>query len=292
MSDYYNLPTKTLENKFLKLDYLAEAGPRLVRLSVAGSEANLFAEVPESKTPTPWGDYHFLGGHRLWHSPESLPRTYVPDNDNLVISEQPDGVILGCSEEPTGISKSIEIHLAADQPKITLIHKLENTGLWPIELAAWALSQLSLGGTAIFPLPIGDVDPAGLLPNRQMSLWPYTRLTDERLELHDDFIIFHARPQLPPFKIGYFSQHGWAGYYNHGVFLRKTQDLHPELPYPDFNCTTESYCNDQFIELETLGPLQTLKPGESTTLTEIWELFTDISEVPELSEEMRSAFSS
>ncbi|MBN1303248.1 MAG: hypothetical protein JXA13_02345 [Anaerolineales bacterium] len=290
MSTYYNLPTKTIENKFVKLDYLAEAGPRLVRLSAAGSDANLFAEVPDSKTPTPWGEYRFLGGHRLWHSPEDLPRTYVPDNEGLVISEHAQGVTLGNTEGPTGIAKSIDIRLAPDQPKITLVHKLENTGLWPVELAPWALSQLALGGIAIFPLPVGSVDPAGLLPNRQVSLWPYTRLTDERLELHDDFMIFHARPQLPPFKVGYFSQHGWTGYYNKGVFLRKTQDLHPDMPYPDFNCTTETYCNDQFIELETLGPLRTLKPGESTTLTETWDLFTNLADAPDLTDEMRQAF--
>ena len=292
MSDYYNLPTKTIENDFLKIDYLAEAGPRLVRLFAAGSDQNLFAEIPDTKTPTPWGDYSFQGGHRLWHSPENLPRTYVPDDQDQVVKEKSDGVVLSFSEGPTGITKSIDISLAGNEPKVTLVHKLENSGLWPVELAAWAITQLALGGTAIFPLPVGNVDPAGLLPSRQVALWPYARLTDERLDLHDDFIAFHGRSQLPAFKIGYFSQHGWAGYFNHGVFFRKTQDLHPEQNYPDFNCTTESYCNDKFIELETLGPLQTLKPGECTMLTETWELYTKIDDIPDLTDEMRSALSS
>jgi hypothetical protein len=288
MSDYNNLPTRTLKNDFLKLDYLAEAGPRLVRLSLAGSDENLFAEVPDAISPTPWGDYHFLGGHRLWHSPENLPRTYVPDNQGQEVEEQANGVILSFTEEPTGIAKSIDIRLASDRPALTLVHTLENVGLWPAEMAPWAITQMALGGIAIFSLPLGNADPAGLLPTRRFTLWPYARLTDERLELHDDFIVFHAKP-LPPFKFGYYSSDGWAGYYNKGVFFRKAFDLHHNLSYPDFGCNAEMYCNHKFIELESLGALQTLNPGESVTLTETWELYTDLTKVPGLNDEMRAA---
>jgi len=33
MSDFYRLPTRNLKNSLLSLEFLAEAGPRIVRLS-------------------------------------------------------------------------------------------------------------------------------------------------------------------------------------------------------------------------------------------------------------------
>jgi hypothetical protein len=50
--DYYTHPTHRLQNRFLSIDYLAQAGPRLVRLLVAGSDQNLLAELPDMTTPT------------------------------------------------------------------------------------------------------------------------------------------------------------------------------------------------------------------------------------------------
>jgi len=46
----------------------------------------------------------------------------------------------------------------------------------------------------------------------------------------------------------------------------------------DFGCNCECYCRDRFIELETIGPLVRLQPGESVTHVEEWELIeTDVS---------------
>jgi hypothetical protein len=41
-------------------------------------------------------------------------------------------------------------------------------------------------------------------------------------------------------------------------------------------CNAEIYVNDQFLELETLAPLQTIEPGETITHTEKWELYSNV----------------
>jgi hypothetical protein len=121
-------------------------------------------------------------------------------------------------------------------------------------------------------MPVGNADPAGLLHNRQFSLWPYARLHDPRLTLGDEFILFKADALLPPFKIGYFSTAGWMAYWLDGVLFRKTFAVHQNLPYPDNNCNAEMYCNHQFVELESLGSLTRLAPGASVTHLETWEI--------------------
>ena len=189
-NDFYGLPIRTLDNGAIRLDYLAEAGPRIVRLFAAGSDENLFAELPDLQIETPHGPYFIRGGHRLWHSPEAFPRSYLPDNAGLSITELADGVRLTQPiEEPTGIRKSLEIRLTPDQPIVTITHELKNECIWPVELAPWAITQMRLGGVAILPQQTTALDATGLLPNRHLVLWPYTRWSDPRLQLGDDHAI-------------------------------------------------------------------------------------------------------
>ena len=110
--DYYGLPIQSIHNPFLTLDYLTEAGPRLVGLYLNGNPQNLLAELPDLIEKTPYGEFHFLGGHRLWHAPEAFPRTYIPDNQGLVIEDAYQGVKLrGALETATGIQKIMQIEL-------------------------------------------------------------------------------------------------------------------------------------------------------------------------------------
>ncbi|HXD09053.1 MAG TPA: hypothetical protein VN653_03225 [Anaerolineales bacterium] len=271
---------RILKNNLLQIEYLTDS-LRIMGLQPIG-KPNMLADISDlPPVPTPYGDYHFLGGHRLWHAPEAMPRTYIPDTP-VTVTDLPDGVVLETqTEQGTGIRKRIEIRLATDKPFVTLTHTLINDGLWSVELAPWAISQFRLGGTVILPMPVGNADPAGLLHNRQFSLWPYARINDPRLKLGDEFILFKADALLPPFKIGYFSSQGWLAYWLDGVLFRKTFEVQAGLPHPDNNCNAEMYCNDHFVELESLAPLGILKPGDSATHTERWDISYDLDSLPE-----------
>ena len=274
-----------LQNDFLQIEYLTNA-LRIVALTPSG-KSNLLVDISDiPPIPTPYGDFRFYGGHRLWHSPEAMPRTYIPDAP-VKITELPDGISLEAPTEPgTGIRKCIEICLAPDKPSLTLTHTLVNDGMWPVELAPWAITQFRLGGTVILPMPVGVVDSASLLPNRQFSLWPYARINDPRLRLGDEFVLFKAEALLPPFKLGYFNPHGWMAYWLDGILFRKTFGVLAERSYPDNNCNTEMYCNDQFVELESLAPLTKLLPGASSQHVETWDLVYGTEVLPEHIQEL------
>lgn len=270
--DYYHQPVFSLQNDYLELDVLAEAGPRLVRLRRTGSSENLLAETPDIRWETPYGIFNIQGGHRLWHAPEAFPRTYYPDNTSLHLSPLPDGVLLaGTTESETGMRKEIAIHLEPNEPKIKLVHRLINEGAWPVRLAAWAITQLPLGGTLHLPQPDQPAENE-YLPNRRLALWPYTRLHDPRLELADDFIRLQARSDPQAIKVGCFNTHGWAAYTRDGVALVKRFAFLPDAEYPDYGCNVEIYCRDRFCELETLSPLTLLKPGQMVAHIEDWEV--------------------
>jgi hypothetical protein len=277
MSEFYGLPTQVVENKFLRLEYLTTAGPRVVRLSAVGSSSNLLAEVPDFKWGTPYGDYMLYGGHRLWSAPEIFPQTYIPDGSGLKIEELSDGVRLSHATQIAGdIRKSIEIHPHADRAAVTLIHQLTNDSQQSIECAPWAITQLALGGIAIMPQPNDAAANDGLQPNRHLTLWPYARWNDSRLHIREDVVLIEARSDMPALKIGTLNRHGWIGYLIDGVLFRKCFEPATDQLYPDLGSNVEVYCNDRFIELETLGGLRTLQPGQTATHVETWELLTDL----------------
>jgi len=272
---------RILKNDFLQIEYLTNS-LRITGFAPVGMP-NMLADLSElPPIPTPYGDFYFHGGHRLWHAPEAMPRTYIPDTGELTITDLPDGVTLEAQTEPgTRIRKRIEIRLAPDKPSMTLTHTLINDSMWPVELSSWAITQFRLGGTVIMPMPVGNVDTAGLLHNRQFSIWPYTRINDPRLRLGDEFFLFKADALLPPFKIGYFNPHGWMAYWLDGVLIRKKFEVHRELVYPDNNCNAEMYCSDQFVELESLAPLGILRPDDMATHVEIWDIFDGLESLPD-----------
>ena len=278
MGDFFGYATRYLSSQFLELEVLENAGPRIVRLSYKGSP-NLFAELPAIAIPTPHGDFHYLGGHRLWHAPEAMPRSYIPDEDGLSICEDANGLLLEGKIEPaTGILKQIHVAIDPEQPIVRLTHTLSNCGLWGVRLSAWALTMFRLGGTVIIPMQGKGHDPAGLLPDRHFSLWPYSPIHDPRLRLDDEFILLQAQPERPPFKLGVFNQQGWMAYWLDGVLFRKSFEVHPTLEHPDFNCNAETYADSDFVELESLAPLKTLAPGASTTLVETWQLYSSLEQ--------------
>jgi hypothetical protein len=278
MTNFHGLATLRLQNEQLSLDVLANA-PRIVRLQPR-NHPNLFADLEDFSVPTPHGDFYFHGGHRLWHAPEAMPRTYIPEAHNARHTLLENGVRLEQPAEPwTHIAKTLEIRLHPTLAQVEVVHELRNEGAWAVELAPWALSMFRLGGTAIFPQPHEKTDSAGLLPNRQIALWQYTRVDDSRLSLRDDYILIHATPSLPPVKIGYFNPAAWMAYHIEGVlFVKRFSTTTPGAPFPDGGCNTESFCNHQFVELESLGALTKLQPGASVTHTEHWEVFETLNQ--------------
>ena len=277
--EFHGLPARSLQNDHLRLDYLAEAGPRLIRLMLAGSTDNLLAEAPDVRWPAPFGEYSLRGGHRLALAPEALELSYVPDDAGLMIEDLPQGVrLIGPTEAASGVSKSIEIQLHPDRPALTLRHALHNQRAAPIEIAAWAITLLMPGGLAVAPLRA----PATLnrhQPDRQVSLWPYSSWQDKRLSIDDDYVWIDAQPAPAEFKIGLLGS-GWLGYLRSGVFFLKRFDPQLEYPHPDLNTNTQVYCNSHYIELETLAPLSRLEPGQCSVHVETWEIYRAVDVPP------------
>lgn len=260
-----------LSNGVIDLIVTSDVGPRIIRFGFDGGE-NEFGEMKDQVGLTGGDEWRIYGGHRLWHSPEAKPRSYYPDNEPVQVEETEDGLsVLQPVEKTTGIQKSLQISMSPDSPRVEVIHRLENKGLWPVELAPWALSVMRTGGVCVVPQPQGD--PEALLPNRSLTLWPYTDMSDARLTWGRKYIMLRQNPNVePPCKFGLSASDAWVAYVNQGVAFVKLFDYYRDAIYPDNGCSVEVYTNDQFLEAETLGPLSYLEPGDMVEHTEVWHL--------------------
>lgn len=259
-----SLPFASLENELLRVDYLTTTGPRITGLYLKGVKGNLLAETPDIHWPTPHGEYYLRGGHRLWTAPED-PFYTCPEDRITVISE--DGVVSLTSEiDPSGLEKEISFHLHENCVELT--HRVTWHGKEPIKLAPWAITQLRLGSMAVLPLS----NSGGLAPNRNIVLWPYSQVKDDRLELYDDLILLHGQPNKQAFKIGTYNEQGWTAAVLGDTLFVKRYDLDPSQASADKGCNAEAYVRDSCLELESLGPLTELHPAASVVHNESWDV--------------------
>ncbi|MFB6189031.1 MAG: hypothetical protein ABEI57_04035 [Halapricum sp.] len=262
-------------NGLVELVATTDVGPRIVDFrSVDGQ--NVFFLDEDALGTTNSEEWEIYGGHRLWHSPESDPRTYQPDNDAVEVTTTDRGCRLVQSvEEATRIRKAIEIEMAEDEPAVEITHELTNEGLWSVELAPWSISVCAPGGTAVLPFPDGDPDE--LLPDRSLVFWPRTDASDDRLHYVDDHVLVEQADE-EALKIGANVFEEWTAYVNDGQAFVKTFEYDPTATYPDRGASVEVFTLDFMLELETLGPLVELDPGETTNHTEHWHCFDDVEE--------------
>lgn len=266
-----------LSNDQIDLIVTGDVGPRIIRFGFVG-KPNMFKEYTEQLGKQNAEEWLPFGGHRLWHAPESQPRTYFIDTEPVLVQEIEDGVVVTQKPEPTtGLQKQIEIKMSSDKPEVQLDHVLINHGLWPVETAPWAISIMAPGGVGIMPLPARGPHPEYILPTSLLSIWPYTDLSDPRWVLGERYFLLNQDPDKPtPQKIGVLATDGWAGYANFDTLFVKQTPLQFNATYPDLGANFEMFTNGEMLEVESLGPIEIIPPKGKITHMEHWTLFNDV----------------
>jgi hypothetical protein len=262
-----------LENGIVRLLVTRSIGLRVLSFGFAGGE-NMFAVLPDFVTDCPGaGKFHFYGGHRLWRAPEEPALTYLPDNHPVDVAPLADGLLVTQPTDlETGLQKSLEIRLPNGAARVTLTHRIANLGAGEATFAPWAITQFKTGGVAILPQ---SKEETGVLPNRSLTLWPYSSMTNPNVDWGKHFILVRADMDSA-FKVGFPNPRGWLAYWLDGTLFVKRANYHPQAEYCDFGSSSECYCNDRFLELETLAPIAAIPPGATATHIETWELNKNI----------------
>ena len=254
-------------------------GPRILGL-LTEDDRNAFAELPDLTLPCPGSDpIHLYGGHRHWAAPEDPRVTYRPDDVPVHVTELPDGVQLSTDpDEVSMTSRDTLIHVTGPE-RLTIEHRVVNHADEPKRLAAWAITMMRPGGRAWMPLLTEPFDAGGFQGQRNIVFWPYTRTDDPRLILTDSAIEVRAsvaaEAGLAPdvrVKVGTSLRRGWAAHWGAGVLFVKRATHDETREYADMGASGQVYSSAEFTELETLGPLTDLAPGEFASHSEDWEI--------------------
>ncbi|WJH34527.1 DUF4380 domain-containing protein [Paenibacillus sp. CC-CFT747] len=126
-----------LTNGVVELVASLDFGPRIIRFGFVDGP-NFFMEDAEEAivqqgdhfAPVGGGAWKIYGGHRLWTSPEAVPRSTYPDNDPVEWKEIENGIVLTPPEERwTQLQKEIEVRMEPASGEVTVVHRVTNRGL-------------------------------------------------------------------------------------------------------------------------------------------------------------------
>lgn len=273
-----------IANEKQEMRVTLDIGPRVISYNLIGYKNMFCTDLIRQSSMT---DKEFLdiygkdkawyiyGGHRFWISPEDFS-TYYPDNDPVSYTQN--GNVFRFTppvQEVRGWLCEIEITFDEQQAKADVRHILTNKSSDEKTGSIWALSVTAEGGRAILEQSQNET---GFLPNRTMVMWDYTNLKDERFYVDSKYYALQQIPGFPtPFKIGVNNTKGSVITLNNGCIFKKTYSNIEGAEYPDGGCSTELYTCSFMLEVESLSPLYSIKPGESREHTEKWELIPEKS---------------
>jgi hypothetical protein len=262
-----------LSNGDAELIVTTDIGPRIMRYGFPGGQ-NVFKVYEDQLGKSGEKGWQFRGGHRIWMAPEDRVVSYAADNAPVEWSVAGTELTVTQPIEPeSGLRKQLKIRLDDSGTGVRVIHRMQNCRETPFRLAAWTLSIMAPGGVAVTGFPPRGSHAENLAPTNPLIMWAFTDLSDPRWTFLEKYLVLRQDATNGVHtKLGHFNAKTWGAYFLGEDLFVKCYDADPTREYPDFGCSYETFTCAEMLELETLGPLETLKPGEWLDHTETWSL--------------------
>ncbi len=266
-----------VSNGEVELIVTGDVGPRVIRFGFVGGQ-NLFKEYAEQLGKSGEEKFQLRGGSRVWKAPEDPIATWAPDNVAVEIIPTASGLIARAPVEPlSSLQKEIEVSMAPSGTEVTVMHRITNRSLYTLEFSPWTLTMMAPGGLAISGFPPRGKHPINLEATNPLVMWAYTNLADKRLTFTRKYLLLRQDPSNSEAeKLGTFNADTWAAYLLNGEVFVKRTPADPSKAYPDFGCSFETFTNNEFLEIETLGPMTKVAPGKSVEHVEFWSLHRNV----------------
>ncbi len=260
----------------VRLVVVTARGPRLAFLGRTGGP-NLLYWAPGKHRR---GEWDILGGHRVWITrpgADEAEDTYAADNGPCAVELHDDGVtVTGSIDAVSRLRRGFTVRaLRADRFRIDNFVRNEGDMLWSGGL--WAITCTVPGPATTYVAPLGDG-----------SNWDYATIVtfrtwggghggvgfaDPQFETTGDALMLRpsGRENKRMFKAdaGLLALHDPA----RGVLFAKQVVYQPGRDYP-LGTNFALYVGPQnfMVEMESMAPTVTLKPGQTSTHAETWVL--------------------
>lgn len=218
----------------------------------------------------PWTVAHgSFGGDKTWPAPQSLwdwPPPTAFDAAPNTASIDPSGTVTLAApmDSKLGLRALRRISLDPVEPVMRITTTYEKISGVPVIVSVWVITQLRDPIAVFMTTPEPSLFPTGA--NRE---WPAPA---EFLRRENGWMRFTRNPAKSQKTGNDGTSLVWAGARH---LLRITIPRVVGADYPDAGCSVEIYGNEDpfpYVELETLGPLKTLRPGERLSATTSYQL--------------------
>lgn len=277
LGDYHRWPNSLIISNGVVEAAVVPAIGRVMQLRFAGEEAGPFFEnrtldgqAPDPKA-TEWVNF---GGDKTWPAPQDdwpklTPRKWPPpptfDAVPLEAKVKEGTIELISPVDPHyGIRTRRIISLEPGRPLMTIRTIYEKVQGDPVKVGVWVITQLGEPEKAAMIVPEKSQYAEGY--NKQMEVLPQDLKREGRL-------ISVTRDPKNSTKIG--SDAGTLIWMDKDLYLEIDSPRVAGGEYPDQGSSAEIYTNPdplKYIELETLGPLHTMKVGDKIERTNRYTL--------------------
>ncbi len=217
----------------------------------------------------PWSTAGSFGGDKTWPSPQSVwnwPPPDIFDATPLSVEIHGKSVELNSPVSPRfGIRTKRVIELDPSLPKMRIVTTYYKESGPPVEVGVWIITQAREPEKVFIPIPANGIFPSGLASQWELPA-KFGKIESGMVSLSRDPGGSH--------KIG--NDAGSIAWVGKDCVLRIDAPRTPGAKYPDEGCSMELYTNldpARYVELETLGPLKTMKPGDTLSATNTYTLF-------------------
>jgi len=288
-----------MSNGHAAVSVVPAAGGRVLEFSLDGQQAlwvnpglqgKLF---PVPKRPTSWNDWRNYGGYKLWPAPESLWPKSVGDGPDPFLDGGAASVevlsqrglrLTGAPSLDMGLLFVRELEMDPQTGVLTVRQRMRNIGPRPVDWSIWDVTQIPAlvkkgppAGAAFAPRRVFDPAwvffPANPHSPHRNGILPLGAGQDQ---WKNEGGLIITEYQGVSGKIGADSPSGWmVGAVGDLAYIKRFPQRRGGASYPDKGSTVEVYTNDKtlpYIEMEVLGPLVRLEPGEETSYPETWAL--------------------
>lgn len=276
-------PAVELTTSALRLVAVHGFGPRLAWFGKPGGENLLLWDnvaKPKYFRQAPGKDWKLRGGHRLWvhagNGCDETEATYNNDDAPGSCTLLPDGFTVTSAIDPASrLQRSTTVRCLADD-RLDIVHEITSTSDMLAGVGAWCLTCTVPGPQTRYVVPLGDGsewDSATITVFRCWAGHGTKSFREEQFELTDDAYVLTPRGRETKRMVraprGVIAMIDPARKFTFAI--RTPFDSDAPLPC-GANIATYIGPDSFMVEMETMGPFVSLKPGRSAIHRQEWRL--------------------
>ena len=280
-SEYQGVQTISVSTEMVEMHISLDFGPRICALSIAGQESLLlwpedtkqYARQVESRDES----WYLRGGHRVWLArgmADESEETYFPDNQPATYEIENNSVMVWGAIDPVNrVQRGIRVSVI-DKQRFTIDNIAKNHSDMLFSAGIWALSCTLPGPGSKYYVPLGDgssFDTATITLFKEWAGHGQKIFADDQFTVNDDCMVLHpGGKENKRMVLSAASCLALNDTQRDCAFIMAT-DFEPQATYPA-NANVAMYIGEDnfMVEMETMGALACLKPGQELCHQQRW----------------------